>query len=382
MIYLDNAATTFPKPKQVVNAVTDSLLNLSANPGRSGHSLSQQAAIAVYEVREKVARFFGASSAERVVFTPNCTASINYVLKGLLKRGDRVLTSSLEHNAVVRPLTALKKYGIYFDIFEADIDDADITFRNFVNAVKPGTRLVICTHASNVTGTVLPIEQIGQYCRQRRILFAVDAAQSAGVLNIDMEKMGIDYLCIAAHKGLYAPMGTGMLIIAGDTPDTIIEGGTGTESINLNQPTELPERFESGTINLPGIVGIGAGIDFINEKGIERILSHERQLIKAAYERLSKMSGVKLYTNRYLDKAPILSFNIAGINSVAVANELNQYGVSVRAGLHCAPFAHKRIGTIDMGTVRIAPSAFTSEAQMIKATEFISKIAAKSKGIF
>lgn len=382
MIYLDNAATTFPKPKQVVNAVTDSLLNLSANPGRSGHSLSQQAAIAVYEVREKAAGFFGTPSAEGVIFTPNCTASINYVLKGLLKRGDRVLTSSLEHNAVVRPLTALKKYGIDFDVFEADIDDADITFRNFVNAVKPGTRLVICTHASNVTGTVLPIEQIGQYCRQRRILFAVDAAQSAGVLNIDMEKMGIDYLCIAAHKGLYAPMGTGMLIIAGDVPDTIIEGGTGTESINLNQPTELPERFESGTINLPGIVGIGAGIDFINEKGIERILSHERQLIKAAYERLSKTSGVKLYTNRYFDKAPILSFNIAGTNSVAVANELNQYGVAVRAGLHCAPFAHKRIGTIDMGTVRIAPSAFTSEAQMIKATEFISKIAAKSKGIF
>ena len=382
MIYLDNAATTFPKPKQVVNAITNSLLNLSANPGRSGHAISQAAAIAVYEVREKAARLFGAPSAEQVVFTPNCTTSINYVLKGLLKKGDRVLTSSLEHNAVVRPLTVLKKYGVDFDVFEADIDESDITFKNFLNAVKPDTRLVICTHASNVTGTVLPIEQIGQYCKQHGILFAVDAAQSAGVLNIDMAKMGIDYLCIAAHKGLYAPMGTGMLIIASDTPDTIIEGGTGTESINFNQPTEPPERFESGTINLPGIVGIGAGIDFVNQKGMEQILFHERQIIKAAYERLSKTSGIKLYTNRYYDKAPILSFNIAGMNSVAVANDLNSYGVAVRAGLHCAPFAHKRIGTIDMGTVRIAPSAFTSESQMIKATEFISKIAAKSKGIF
>jgi len=382
MIYLDNAATTSPKPQRVIKAVADALTNKSANPGRSGHSLSQSAAVTVYETRKKAADFFNAPSAENVIFTPNCTTSINFVLKGLLKRGDRVLTSSLEHNAVIRPLTTLKNYGIEYDVFEADIDDPEITYKNFVNSVKKDTKMVICTHASNVTGTLLPIRKIGAYCKDKGIIFAVDAAQSAGVINIDIKDMGIDYLCVAAHKGLYAPMGTGLLIVASTPPATVIEGGTGTESINLNQPKDLPERYESGTVNLPGIAGIGAGIDFVNEKGIDRIRNHEIKLIKLAHSRLNKISGVRLYTHQYDNKAPVLSFNISGINSVAVANELNRYSVAVRAGLHCAPFAHKRLGTIDCGTVRLAPSVFTSEQDIFKATEYIAKIAAKSKSIF
>lgn len=379
MIYLDNAATTSPKPQRVIKAVNDALLTRCANPGRSGHSISQAAAVTVYETRKKVAELFNAPSAESVIFTPNCTASVNYVLKGILRPGDKVLTSSLEHNAVVRPLTALKKYGIVYDVFEADLDDKEVTYRNFLNTVKPDVRMVICTHASNVTGTVLPIEKIGVYCRQKGILFAVDAAQSAGVINIDMKAACIDYLCIAPHKGLYAPMGTGMLIVAASPPVTIIEGGTGTESVNLNQPGDMPERFESGTLNLPGIAGIGAGIDFVKEKGIDKIRNHEIKLIKLAHSRLSHIAGIRLYTASYDDKAPVLSFNISGMNSVAVANELNRHSVAVRAGLHCAPFAHKRLGTIDCGTVRIAPSAFTKEQDIINATEIIAKIALKSK---
>ncbi len=382
MIYLDNAATTSPKPQKVIRAVTDALVNLSANPGRSGHSMSENAAVAMYETRNKVAQLFNAPSAESVIFTPNCTTSINYVLKGLLKRGDRIVTSSLEHNAVIRPLTALKKYGIEFDVFEADIDNSETTFKNFLNMVSDNTRMVICTHASNVTGTLLPIKKIGAYCKEKNILFAVDAAQSAGVIPIDMKEMGIDYLCVAAHKGLYAPMGTGLLVMSGPTPATIIEGGTGTESVNLNQPRDLPEKYESGTVNLPGIAGIRAGIDFINEKGIDRIRNHEIKLIKLAHNRLSKISGIRLYSSQFDDKAPLLSFNLNGINSIQVANELNRYSVAVRAGLHCAPFAHKRLGTIDCGTVRISPSAFTSEADIIKATEYVSNIASKSKAIF
>ena len=379
MIYLDNAATTSPKPPGVIKAVYNALTTISANPGRSGHSMSNDAAQMVYEVRSKAANMFNAPSAESVIFTPNCTSSINYVLKGILRHGNKVLTSSLEHNAVIRPLTALKGYGIEFDVFEADIDDEQITLRNFLKTINRDTRMVICTHASNVTGTVLPIKQIGEYCRQKGILFAVDAAQSAGIIDIDMQDACIDYLCVAPHKGLYAPMGTGMLIIAADLPATIIEGGTGTESVNLNQPDDMPERFESGTINLPGIAGIGAGIDFVKEKGIEKIRNHELKLIKLAHNRLSTIPGIKLYTNQYNNKASVMSFNISGINSVAVANELNRYSVAVRAGIHCAPFAHKRLGTIDSGTVRIAPSVFTTEQEIIKATDFVAKIARNSK---
>ena len=382
MIYLDNAATTSPKPKKVIQAVANALEKLSANPGRSGHSMSQNAAVTMYETRVKVADLFNAPSAENVIFTPNCTTSINFVLKGLLKPGDKVLTSSLEHNAVVRPLTTLKKYGIDYDVFEADIDDEEITYKNFLNTIDNKTRMVICTHASNVTGTLLPIKKIGVFCKNNNILFAVDAAQSAGVIPIDLKDMCIDYLCVASHKGLYAPMGTGILIVSGKTPTTIIEGGTGTESVNLNQPNDLPEKYESGTVNLPGIAGVGAGIDFINEKGIDRIRNHEIKLIKLAHNRLSNISGIKLYTQQLDNKAPLLSFNINGFNSVQVANELNRYSVAVRAGLHCAPFAHKRLGTIECGTVRISPSAFTSEQDIINATEFVAKIASKSKAIF
>ncbi len=383
MIYFDNAATTSPKPKQVLQAVNNAMIRLSANPGRSGHSMSEAAAMTVYQARQKAAALFGAPSAESVIFTPNCTASINYVLKGLLRPRDRVLTSSLEHNAVIRPLTALKTHMINHDVFEVDFADKAVTLRSFLNTVRPDTRLVICTHASNVTGTVLPIAEIGKYCRENGILFAVDAAQSAGVIDINMERDYIDYLCIAPHKGLYAPMGTGMLIIAGQAPIQLIEGGTGTESVNLNQPTDAPERYESGTLNVPGIAGISAGIDFVNSKGINRIHTHETKLLQRIYKNLSKISGIRLYTPMpNLDSAPVLSFNIGNLHSVEVANRLSTQDIAVRAGLHCAPFAHKRLGTITNGTLRIAPSAFTNENDADKLIEAIKAISKGNKGIF
>lgn len=382
MIYLDNAATTYPKPQSVIKAVDDALKK-SANPGRSGHTLSQSTAISVYEVREKLKDMFSASAVENVVFTLNCTHAINYVLKGLIKSGDRIVTSSFEHNAVMRPLEKLKKQGVHIDIAEAYPDDKEATVRSFSRLINTNTKLVICTAASNVIGLKMPIKEIGMMCKQFGISFCVDAAQLAGVCDINMKECNIDYLCIAAHKGLYAPMGTGILITKDNRLDTIIEGGTGTASIMLDQPNDLPEMLESGTINVPGIIGLGAGIDFVKSKGFDKIYNHEMGLVKRLYKQLKSTPGVKLYTPEPDDNyAPVLSFNINGLNSVDSASKLNSLGFATRAGLHCAPFAHKRIGTIESGTVRICPSVFTSGQDIDKFAAAVRQISAKSHAVF
>ena len=382
MIYLDNAATTYPKPQSVIKAVDDALKK-SANPGRSGHTLSQSTAISVYEVREKLKDMFSAPSVENVVFTLNCTHAINYVLKGLIKSGDRIVTSSFEHNAVMRPLEKLKKQGVHVDIAEAYPDDKEATVRSFSRLINTNTKLVICTAASNVIGLKMPIKEIGMMCKQFGISFCVDAAQLAGVCDINMKECNIDYLCIAAHKGLYAPMGTGVLITKDNRLDTIIEGGTGTASIMLDQPNDLPEMLESGTINVPGIIGLGAGIDFVKSKGFDKIYNHEMGLVKRLYKQLKSTPGVKLYTPEPDDNyAPVLSFNINGLNSVDSASKLNSLGFATRAGLHCAPFAHKRIGTIESGTVRICPSVFTSGQDIDKFAAAVRQISAKSHAVF
>lgn len=382
MIYLDNAATTYPKPQSVIKAVDDALKK-SANPGRSGHTLSQSTAISVYEVREKLKDMFSAPAVENVVFTLNCTHAINYVLKGLIKSGDRIVTSSFEHNAVMRPLEKLKKQGVHVDIAEAYPDDKEATVRSFSRLINTNTKLVICTAASNVIGLKMPIKEIGMMCKQFGISFCVDAAQLAGVCDINMKECNIDYLCIAAHKGLYAPMGTGVLITKDNRLDTIIEGGTGTASIMLDQPDDLPEMLESGTINVPGIIGLGAGIDFVKSKGFDKIYNHEMGLVKRLYKQLKSTPGVKLYTPEPDDNyAPVLSFNINGLNSVDSASKLNSLGFATRAGLHCAPFAHKRIGTIESGTVRICPSVFTSGQDIDKFAAAVRQISAKSHAVF
>lgn len=382
MIYLDNAATTYPKPQSVIKAVDDALKK-SANPGRSGHTLSQSTAISVYEVREKLKDMFSASAVENVVFTLNCTHAINYVLKGLIKSGDRIVTSSFEHNAVMRPLEKLKKQGVHIDIAESYPDDKEATVRSFSRLINTNTKLVICTAASNVIGLKMPIKEIGMMCKQFGISFCVDAAQLAGVCDINMKECNIDYLCIAAHKGLYAPMGTGILITKDNRLDTIIEGGTGTASIMLDQPNDLPEMLESGTINVPGIIGLGAGIDFVKSKGFDKIYNHEMGLVKRLYKQLKSTPGVKLYTPEPDDNyAPVLSFNINGLNSVDSASKLNSLGFATRAGLHCAPFAHKRIGTIESGTVRICPSVFTSGQDIDKFAAAVRQISAKSHAVF
>lgn len=363
LIYLDNAATTGKKPPSVIRAVDNALRTLSANPGRSGHEASLKAASAVYGVREKTARFFGASGAENVVFTLNCTHALNCVIKGVLRAGDHAVVSSLEHNAVMRPLV---KTGVEYDAARVSLTDDNLTVREFERKLRGNTRLVVCTGASNVVGKILPIKRIGALCRERGIFFAVDAAQTAGVLPIDMKDMNIDYLCIAPHKGLYAPEGVGILICEAPIANTLIEGGTGTNSIELFQPDELPERLESGTVNVPGIIGISAGIDYVSRLGLSGIYSHELELCRYLYRFLDKLSQAELYTPMPEpgEYAPLVSFNIRGLSSSETAEYLNSRGIAVRAGLHCAPSAHSQLGTLERGTVRAAVASFNTQGEI------------------
>jgi len=359
MIYFDNAATGGVKPKSVISAVKFALENYSANPGRSGHSLSVNTADMVYKAREKSARFFGAEGAETVVFTQNCTQAINFVLKGILRRGDHVIVSSLEHNAVMRPLV---KIGVNYSIAEVSATDDNETVKNFSNLIKPNTKLVFCTGASNVTGKILPISRIGELCRKQGIFFGVDAAQIAGVADIDMKRQNIDFLCVAPHKGLGAPMGIGILIARKNIPQTILEGGTGTNSIEFIQPDSLPEKLESGTINVPAIAGVSAGIEHISKAGIRRIYLHELGLIQHLYKEIEKRKKIKLYTPfpKMDSYAPLLVFNLEGTDSFKLANMLSNEGIATRGGLHCAPLAHKQIGTPQSGAVRVSAGYFNT----------------------
>ena len=266
MIYFDNGATTFPKPRAVVNAVDRTMRYYGANPGRSGHNMSLKASEIMYDCRKNAAKLFNADSPEKIIFASNCTAALNYVIKGILKEGDHAVISSLEHNAVLRPLENLKDNGVEYSIADYSPDDEE-TINNFRNAITPNTKLVICTHASNVFGVRLPVERIAALCRIHGVLFCVDAAQTAGVVPISLKDSCIDYLCTAGHKGLYGSMGTGILAINSETlPESLIQGGTGSFSSDRKQPAILPDRYESGTPNLPGIAGLNEGIKFVMKK--------------------------------------------------------------------------------------------------------------------
>lgn len=365
MIYFDNGATTFPKPRSVKIAVNKALSYYGANPGRSGHKMSVKSSEVMYECRENAARLFGTDNPEKVIFTLNCTSALNTVIKGILKKGDHAVISSLEHNAVLRPLEFLKDRGIEYSVANYVPYDDEATIDNFRNAIKDNTKLVICTHASNVFGVKLPIERIGALCRIYGILFCVDAAQSAGVVPVSLKDNYIDFLCTAGHKGLYGPMGTGLLIVNTDNlPESLIQGGTGSESANPHQPEILPDKYESGTPNLPGIAGLNEGIKYVLNKDIGRIASYEMRLAQMLYDRLNKIKKVKLYTIRpdIMQSVPVISFNIDDFDSEDISQILNsRYNIAVRAGLHCAVLAHKSFGTLQTGTVRAVISTFTTE---------------------
>ncbi len=368
MIYLDNAATTFPKPKSVIMAANSALLKLSANPGRSGHAMSIRASKEIYDSRKIIAKFFNVNDLENIVFTLNCTHALNIVIKGILKSGDHVVISSLEHNSVLRPLESLRKtMDISYSIAKVSFESDDETLDNFRKAFNRNTKLIVCTHASNVWGKILPVDRLAAMCKQYGIFVCVDAAQSAGIVNINYEESNIDFLCAAGHKSLYGPMGTGLLISnKGDLLLPLIEGGTGSKSIQAQQPDLMPDRFESGTLNLPGISALKSGVEFVQNHGVYNIYQKEMKLIDNLYQKLEKLEHIKLYTEKpqFGRYVPLLTFNIKNKKSEEVAKYLNKNLIAVRAGLHCSPLAHQQMGTIEEGAVRVAPGIFTSSNEI------------------
>lgn len=361
MIYLDNGATSFPKPLSVRKNVDISLKKFSANPGRSGHSLSLRAAKEIFECRKRLKELFNVNSEEEIIFTENCTMALNTVIFGLLSEGDHVLISSMEHNSVTRSLESLKDKGVTYSTFDYSYDDNE-TVDNVRNLIKPETKLVICTHASNVFGFRFPIERICALCHAYGILFCVDSAQSAGVFDIDVGTNQYDFVCMSGHKSLYGPMGTGVLILNNRNLKPLLYGGTGTESVKKSQPEGLPEKFESGTQNMNGISGLKAGVDFVKNRGIKNIYNHEYKLAKRLFNGLANNRKVITYNKSfdYGKVAPVVSFNIDGVYSEDLVAKLNKYGIMTRGGLHCSPLAHTTMNTIENGTVRVVPGAFNT----------------------
>jgi cysteine desulfurase family protein len=357
MIYLDNAASSFPKPKAVIKAIYRSLKTNTANPGRSGHFLSAQAARSVYLQRVAAAGYFGCKE-ENVIFTLNATHSINTALKGILKSGDRVLISDLEHNSVLRPLVWMKENsGISFEVVKTDLYDDEKTVKAFEEKITPDTRLVFCTHASNVTGKILPVDKIGLLCKSKGCLFFTDASQTAGFVLPE----NYDILCTSGHKGLYGPQGTGLLIIKNTdilTLTPVMQGGTGTNSLDYNQPDILPESLESGTLNTPGIIGLGTGIRYVM-KNHDKLVSREKQLFDEGLRMLSALPGIILYSGTG-NSTPMLSFNVKGVHSDEVTEYLNDNGICVRGGFHCAVLAHEKLQTEKTGIVRASIGAFNN----------------------
>lgn len=380
MIYLDNAATSWPKPPEVLKAMENVLEQAGGNPGRSGHRLSIAAARVVYDTREDIAQLFNCPDPLRVIFTANATYALNLGLYGLLKAGDHVVTSSMEHNAVMRPLRDLEQKGVKLTVVPC-ASDGTLNLREFAKAVTKGTRLVVMVHASNVTGTIMPIANVAKITHRAGAMLLVDAAQSAGVLPIDIQAMGIDLLAFTGHKGPLGPTGIGTLVI-GKNVDTaqitpLIRGGTGSQSEKQEQPEFLPDKFESGTPNVVGIAGLGAGIRFIQKKGVKLIWEHEKHLIKTLREGLSVINGVKVYGSTNPDESVgIVSFTVRNKTVSEIGQRLDEeFGIMTRVGLHCAPAAHQTIGSFPEGTVRLAPGVFTTMDEIQQTLKAIAKVA-------
>ncbi len=365
-IYLDNAATTFPKPESVYRAVDLTFRNLGVSPGRGSYRLSLEAGHLVLGAREAVAEFFGIRDATRVVFAANATEAINIALFGLLQAGDRVITSAMEHNAVSRPLHALAARGV--EVVRVPVDACGlidpVLIRETVRQGTRPTRMVVLSHCSNVTGVVQPVAEIGNWCRREGILFMVDAAQSAGQVPIDVEDMGIDLLAVPGHKSLLGPPGTGALYVAEQVlPAPLIWGGTGGNSISALMPEDLPERFESGTLNTPALAGLQAGVEFVRKTGLQQIQRHKAALLDLLLAGLHALPGVCCYNpSGNWQLGGVLSFNVEGRDPAEIGFLLDEeYGICVRTGLHCAPDAHRSIGTLPSGTIRVSPGLFNTE---------------------
>lgn len=368
MIYFDNAATSFPKPRRVAEEQLRCMQIYGGNPGRGSHALALAAAEKIYECREELASFFGSSNPENVIFTMNTTMALNIAMKGLLQKGDHVLISDMEHNAVFRPIYKLARDGVItynvFDTFPTlPSRTPEMICASILEKIRPNTRMLVCAHASNICSATLPLAQIGALCRQKDILFVVDAAQSAGHLPIDVEAMKIDALCAPGHKGLWGPQGSGILVLRdGIVADTLLEGGSGYNSLEGNMPQDAPERYEAGTLPTPAIAGLLEGVREVKRLGLSHIHAHECALITRLYERLAAMPKVSLYAPHHV--GGVLLFSVQDISSDRVGSFLNERGFCVRTGFHCAALAHATLGTPPSGAVRVSPSLFNTMVQI------------------
>ncbi len=379
MIYLDNAATSFPKPERVIAAISRYCREIGANPGRASHRLAREASAVVGRTRRLLAALLGGVDPSRLIFTPSTTVALNLAMKGLLRAGDHVLTSGMEHNSVLRPLHQLEKRGIAHTRMpcssEGLLDPADIR-----RHLRPETRLIALVHASNVTGGLMPVAEVGTLARELGLVLLVDGAQTVGAVPVDPEQLSIDLLAGPGHKGLLGPMGTGFLYVRpGLDLDPLWEGGTGSSSESMEQPETWPDRFESGTLNAPGLAGLAEGIAEIQERGLAAIAAYKTRLMDMLFPALSELPGIILYgpANRR-ECVGTLSFNVEGVTSNEVAHILDSaYGIAVRPGLHCAPAAHHTIGSFPQGTVRVSVGPYNTAADilaLIKAVEQIIRL--------
>lgn len=377
MIYLDNAATTLRKPDCVVEAVTHALCSMG-NSSRGTHESSLQSARAVYAARCSLTKLFNAKGPERVIFTQNSTEALNIALNGLFSSGDHVITTALEHNSVLRPLYRLEDEGIItLSIIPADRKGC-VDYDDFIKNIRPETRAIVCTHASNLTGNVLDMHRIGMISRMHGLLLIVDASQTAGAYPIDMDAMGISVLCFTGHKGLMGPQGTGGLCIADGVDIRPFKvGGSGVQSYSRTHPAELPTRLEAGTLNGHGIAGLGAGADFILNTGVETIREHEISLAKRFYEGIKDIETVKVYGDFSIwERTAVVSLNIGDYDSSSVSDALwEDYQIATRPGAHCAPLMHKALNTSEQGAVRFSFSWFNTADEVDAAINALKELA-------
>ena len=375
-IYLDNAATAYPRPESVIHAVENTLRTISGSPGRGGHQGGMAAARLVLEAREALAELFCVSDSSRFIFTHSATESLNIAISGLLKPGDHVVSSTMEHNSLARPLHRAARQGVDVTWVPADMTGR-IDPRDVAASIRSSTRLIALTHCSNVTGTLQPVNEIAELAHRAGALILVDAAQSAGIIPIDLSFMQIDLLAAPGHKGLMGPPGTGFLYIAeGVSPEPLLVGGTGTSSTSLDQPDDLPERYESGTQNAPALAGLLAGISFVSAIGVAAVARHEAEIMSRLIAGLKDIPRVKMYgPGANVERGSVLSFTVDGIDPADIGHILDRdFAIAVRTGLHCSPAAHRTIGTFPTGTVRVSPGYFNTIEdidEFIRATKLI-----------
>ena len=376
MIYLDNAATTMKKPQCVIDAVVAAMSHMG-NAGRGATSAALDASRIIYDTREKISDLFNLQNPSRVAFTCNSTESLNTAIKGILSSGDHAITTALEHNSVLRPLYDLQAKGMELSIVDCD-ENGNIDYNDFEKLIKENTKAIVCTHASNLVGNVLDVKKIGSIAKKHNLIFIVDASQSAGVFNIDMQDMNIDILCFTGHKGLLGPQGTGGLCVReGIDVRPLKVGGSGVNTFSKEQPVEMPTHLEAGTLNGHAIAGLNAALDYLKEEGIDNIQKREEELMFRFYNGIKDIKDIKIFGNFENKRAAIVTFNVGDIDSAAFSDELSfAYDISTRAGAHCAPLMHKAMNTVEQGAVRFSFSHYNTEEEIDTAIKAVKEIAA------